>query len=121
MGVSAAVGKNVHAARKDEGLVVRLDRGSSNLPVEQHIDTAERVQRQIDERLTVGGLAEIARVHGHHLSTRAANDLDGVLCSFDSHVATDDGRALAGKGESRFTADAAARARDDADLCFKPG
>jgi hypothetical protein len=32
MCVSAAVGKDGQAARKVEGLVVRLDRGSSNLP-----------------------------------------------------------------------------------------
>jgi len=60
-------------------------------------------------------------VHGDHLSTRAANDLNGVSCRFDSYVAADDGRPLAGKGESRFTAYAPARAGDDADLCFEPG
>jgi hypothetical protein len=32
MGVSAAIGKHGHGLRKVEGLVVRLDRGSSNLP-----------------------------------------------------------------------------------------
>ena len=32
MGVSAAVGQDGQVARKFEGLVVRLDRGSSNLP-----------------------------------------------------------------------------------------
>ena len=32
MGNSAAVGKDEQVARKVEGLVVRLDRGSSNLP-----------------------------------------------------------------------------------------
>jgi hypothetical protein len=32
MGVSAAVGKDRQVGRKVEGLVVRLDRGSSNLP-----------------------------------------------------------------------------------------
>ena len=80
------------------------------------MNCAVGLERQLDERLTVGRVIEAARLHRDHLSVRASHDFDGRFRRLNVHVATYDQSALLSEGNGTRPADASARARDNAHL-----
>jgi hypothetical protein len=88
--------------------------------VEQHVDPAERGGGEIDERLAVGWLREMARLQRNHRSSRGPNHIDCGLGGIDGQIAADDPGAFSSECPRGFAADAPAGASDDADLSGKP-
>ena len=62
-----------------------------------HVDPVESAHRKIDQRLTLGRLAQIAGLQGDHGSASRANHLNGGFRVVDAQTATDHHSALATK------------------------
>jgi hypothetical protein len=62
-----------------------------------HVDPVESAHRKIDQRLTLGRLAQIAGLQGDHGSASRANHLNGGFRVVDAQTATDHHSALASK------------------------
>jgi hypothetical protein len=84
--------------------------------VEQHVDAAERAHGEVDQRLAVGWLGEMAWLQGGHRTSRSPNQVHCGLRRVDRQIAADDRRTLASERHCGRSADAAAGAGDDADL-----
>jgi hypothetical protein len=65
--------------------------------VEEHVDPVESAHCKIDQRLTLGRLAQIAGLQGDHGSASRAKHLNGGFRVVDAQTATDHHSALASK------------------------
>jgi hypothetical protein len=88
--------------------------------VEEHVDPTEGPNREIDQRPTIGGATQIARLQRHHRPAGRANCLHSRCRITGPQAGADDQRSFSSKRHGGCATDAAASARDDADLPYKP-
>jgi hypothetical protein len=81
--------------------------------VEQYVDPAECAHGEIDQRLAVAWLGELARLQGDHRASRGPNHCDRGFSRVDVETAPDDGCTFPSECHCRRSAHAPASPRDD--------